>query len=302
MVILSFILVFLGAWWAQNYAAPVVGIIVYWWALRILRNTRKEGQIMVIESRLQGEIKEYVDYWAKPLMVESSGVRIIGLPKARLQDCEFYGDPTPPVTVNNIILVDYFLPLPNGQIIVVYPQSSDFGNFALFGRINREMASVMAEIGELRASNEDMKEAAIDMFHEGRFGHPDSYDAKRKLASLLTHTRDVESKLGNTAAAQRNLFLYYKDAIPRMREQMLMMEQMLPHMATAEASRFLHDMFGHPMSDEIHQVLEEMSKPPTSLDFQKRMVDLRKKAKVDSSDANITRQSPVAVEVNGYGN
>jgi hypothetical protein len=299
MIIISFVGITALSIWAQNYAAPVVMFIAFTVVLRMMRQFRKDGQTIIVESRLQGEVITHCSYYLKPIHVPDSGVKIIALPNARWQDVKSYGDPTAPVSTKNIVFVDYFESKPNGDILMVYPKNADFGNFSLFARANDDMGRAVAEIGRRRQANEEFKTIVVESFYEGRFGDPNSYDAQKKVAALLVDAQHVEAKLGNTDAARRNIWLYYKDLIPKMMKQLLMIETEIPRLATAEASRFLHAVFDHPMSEEVHKVVQGLMSTPEAYDYEERVRALveRGAVKLRATDADESRQSVAGREV-----
>lgn len=254
----SFLAIAGGAFWIENWFPPVFFLVVAIAVTRIIRALSKTGRTWVIECRIQGEIIRHCNYYQKPIQVPSSWIRIHVLPHSRLKDVISFGDNTPPVRTHNIVIVDYYEERPTGEILMVYPQDANFSNFALQARVNPDIVAAMKEVGAMRSANFDFREAVVEMFYAGKLGK-DPAEAGRKLRQLLLDYDVVESKLANSAAAKRALWLYYKDVVPTLHKHVVMFEQELPRLAMAEAAKLAHISFGHPMSQDLFDKLQAIT-------------------------------------------
>lgn len=254
----GFLLIALASYWIENWFPPLFFLVVAIAVTRIIRALSKTGRTWVIECRIQGEIIRHCNYYQKPIQVPSSWIRIHVLPHSRLKDVISFGDNTPPVRTHNIAIVDYYEERPTGEILMVYPQDANFSNFALQARVNPDIVAAMREVGAARQANEDFREVAVEMFHAGKLGK-DPVTAGRRLRQLLLDYEVVESKLANSAAAKRALWLYYKDTIPTLHKHVVMFDQELPRLAMAEAAKIAHLSFGHPMSQGLFERLQALS-------------------------------------------
>jgi hypothetical protein len=284
----GFVLVCLASLWIKNWFPPLFFLVVAIAVTRIIRALSKTGRTWVIECRIQGEIIRHCNYYQKPIQVPSSWIRIHVLPHSRLKDVLSFGDNTPPVKTQNIVIVDYYEERPTGEILMVYPQDANFSNFALQARVNPDVVSAMREMGAVRKANMDFRDVAVEMFHSGKLGG-DPVAAGRRLRQLLLDYQVVESKMANSAAAKRAIWLYYKATIPTLHKHVVMFEQELPRLAMAEAAKLAHISFGHPMSQDLFNKLQAITTrndPLTYDDALRRLV-----APVESGDVHETKRN-----------
>lgn len=282
------------AWWGDNWFAPVFFIVSAYAASKFMAMTAGKRTTFVIEVRLQGEIIKHCTYYGKPIYVSTSRIMIHMLPESREKDVERYGDNTPPIHVRNITIVDFFEELPNGQIIMVYPQSRNFSNFAMVARFNPDLVQISKEVGEARQAGQDFKEAIVELYHEGKLGQ--GPEVREKLRRLLVDIAVTEDKLSNTAAAQRNLFLLYKNTIPNLHKNLLMMEHELPRLAMAETARWMHVLHDHPMAERISKRIESLLAGADTFDFEEDVEKKMREGRVSLEEGETvqTHEDPLA--------
>ncbi len=244
------------SWYASMYVAPILFVMVLVAVVKIMKSFSKRGYTYVVEFRMAGEIITHCDYYQKPIQVPDGGLRIHLVPNARLRTAFMYGDTTPMLNARDIFVVDYFEQTDDGHLILVFPKDNNFGNAAMVGRANSELAAAVHQIGRMREANHDLRAAVVQMFHEGRLGD-DPEQASRRLQDILADVDMAEQKLGATAASRRDVWKFYKNAIPDLRKSLVHMEQMLPALVMAEASKLFHDALDVPMTREVSLKVEE---------------------------------------------
>ena len=284
----SFLAISGASFWIANWFPPVFFLVVAIAVTRIIRALSKTGRTWVIECRIQGEIIRHCNYYQKPIQVPSSWIRIHVLPHSRLKDVISFGDNTPPVRTHNIVIVDYYEERPTGEILMVYPVDANFSNFALQARVNPDLVAAMKEVGAMRSANFDFRETVVEMFHAGKLGK-DPATAGRRLRQLLLDYEVVESKLANSAAAKRAVWLYYKSTIPTLHKHVVMFEQELPRLAMAEAAKLAHISFGHPMSQDLFDRLQAITTRNDPLSYEESL--RRLVPPVEPGDVHETKRS-----------
>lgn len=282
----GFFLIAVASFLVKNFFPPVFYLVVAIAVTRIIKALSKTGRTWVIECRIQGEIIKHCSFYHKPIKVDASWIRIHVLPHSRLKDVISYGDDTPPVRTHNIVIVDYYEPRPTGEILMVYPQDTNFSNFALMARINPDIVAAMRELGAMRKANMDFREVAVEMFHSGKLGS-DPVTAGMRLRKLMLDYQGVESQLANSAAAKRAVWLYYKDTIPTLHKHLVMLNQELPRKAMAEAAKLAHISFGHPMSQDLFDQLQAITTQNDPLNYEQA---LRRLVSVETGDVGATKK------------
>lgn len=294
--ITSTILIGLLAWWSGQWVAPILYLFVFFTVVKIMEAYQKRGMQIVIESRLQGELITHCQYYEKPILVPHSSIRIWGVPNSRLKDVLAFGDDTPPVHTHSISFVDYFEPMPNGDIVMVHPRDANFGNFSLYARLNPDLAEAMKEVGEHRMQNQALRDAVLDMYKDGRFGD-DEAKARATVGSILMDVQAAEKKFSGTAAANRSLWMLYKDTIPRQNQKLLMMHQDIPRIAMAEAAKLTHVLNDHPMGRETYARIQQMLEHTEVMDYDERVRDLVKRGQKQSLEDGLVRRANTHGEV-----
>lgn len=268
-IIGSGIIMALLGWWATAYLAPVLFFIAYFAVVKLMAKYGRKDPALVIETNLQGEVITHCARMERPIFVTSTGIRVRVIPASRIQDIVSFGDPAPPVQTRNLLICDYYEELPTGEIILVYPRNRQFSNLALVGRINQDLADAMARIGDAWKANEAFRELAMDAYERGQLGGTEG-EAVQKLRSLLGQGAETERILVNTSAAGRDLFLFYKDTIPALEKELVMMKQEFPRLVMAETAKWLHKLNRHPMSQAIHDRITAVLGSTEMVDYETR--------------------------------
>jgi hypothetical protein len=281
------------SYWAENWFAPAFFVIVFATVLHIMHLFRNRESVFVIECRIEGELITHCAYYQRPVLVPNSWIRIHLVPRSRLKDAYEFGDSTPPVKTHNIVIVDFFEKRDNGDLILVYPVQGTFNNFALYSRMNSDLVASLASIHKERLNNQQFKAAVTQLAREGRLGSTKRENDER-LALFFQDANAFEGKMASSAAAQRDLFKFYKDTIPQLHRELLMLYQELPRKAMAEAAKFAHVLFQHPMSRGIHDRIQSILDKKDSVDYE---AEVRRRyeeglAKEETSDLDEVRHNP----------
>lgn len=273
-------------WWGDNYFVPLFFLIVFVTIRLVYKWLSRKEYTWILEGRMQGEIIKHCGYYNMPIEVQSSSLRLYRVPKHRLQDrnTHFYGDPNQPVATSNIISCDFFEDLPNGHMIVVYPQDRNFGNVALYTRSNPDAQKAMKKLHNKRKMNMHSREVIVKMFEEGSLGT--GQQALERLNAFLLVNDEIEQALGTSDVALRKIWLFYKESIPRLVERDVMNTQLLMQKAIAMAAKFIHQSTGHPMTQAQHDRLQSIIEAdPEDFDTAVRKLVVKGTKAVQTGDA-----------------